>query len=131
MKREAELIQPALTGFRKVLEDIGIESTDAEGKLVGIAGVFNEIEQAAKKSEAKEALLEIGFSASQIEEMLTRPDWEQIFGAITRLAKLAALDISQSMSVTAAALYYNTKAALEQILKKALGVAMAAEPQTL
>lgn len=118
MKREAELIQPALTGFRKVLEDIGIESTDAEGKLVGIAGVFNEIEQAAKKSEAKETLLEIGFSASQIEEMLTRPDWEQIFGAITRLAKLAALDISQSMSVTAAALYYNTKAALEQILKE-------------
>lgn len=118
MKREAELIQPALQGFLGILESLGIESEDAEGKLVGIAAVFGEIEQAAKKSEAKDALLEIGFSASQIEEMLTRPDWEQIFGAITRLAKLAALDISQSMSVTAAALYYNTKAALEKILKE-------------
>lgn len=118
MKREAELIQTPLGGFLGILESVGIASEDAEGKLVGIAAVFGEIEQAASKSEAKDALLEIGFSASQIEEMLTRPDWEQIFGAITRLAKLAALNISQSMSVTAAALYYNTKAALEKILKE-------------
>jgi hypothetical protein len=117
MQRAAELVQTPLTGFLGILNDVGIEAEDAEGKLVGLGAVFGQIENAAKQSEAKDALLEIGFSAAQIEEILTRPDWEQIFKAITRLAQLAALDISKSMSVTAAALYYNTKDALEKLLK--------------
>lgn len=121
MRRAAEVTERPLTTMQALLESLGITALDAEGAAIGLAAVFGEIEEAARKSEATIALEEIGFSAGQIEQILTRPDWAEIFGAITRLAKLAALDISQSMSVTAAAMYYNTKAALEQVLKEGFG----------
>ena len=107
--------------FQMELEGLGIATEDAEGKLTGLAAVFAEIDEEARKSEAKEALDEIGFSAGQIETILTRPDWAQIFGEISRLAKITSLDISKSMSVTAVAAFYNAQAALEELLKSLAG----------
>jgi len=103
------------------LRSLGINAKDAEGNLIGLAGVFVEIDIAARQSEAGAALEEIGFSAAQIENIITRPDWAQIFNDIARLAKLAALDISKTMSVTAAAGIYNARAALEESIKTAFG----------
>lgn len=107
--------------YNDSLRSLGINAKDAEGNLIGLAGIFVEIDTAARQSEAGAALEEIGFSAAQIENIITRPDWEQIFNDIARLAKIAALDISNSMSVTAVAGYYNAVAALEKSIKTGFG----------
>ncbi len=107
---------PDLTYFQKELEAIGLYSKDAEGELSGLAGIFVEIADAAAKSEASEELELMGFNASQIEYFLTKPNWVEIFGQISRLAKLAAIDISKIMSVTAAAGIFNQQQEAQAIL---------------
>jgi hypothetical protein len=82
-----------LVPFETELRKLALFSKDAEGKLNGLALIFTEIDDAAFKSKASESLDKIGFSAAQIEAILTRPDWATIFGQISRLAKIAALDI--------------------------------------
>ena len=85
----------AVSYFEGELQALGFTTRSAEGDLVGLARIFAEIDQEARKSQAAEALDEIGFSASQIEKLLTEPDWEQIFGEIRRLAKLTAIDMAK------------------------------------
>lgn len=115
----------ALTYMQTELQRLGIYSEDTEGKLSGLALLFSEIDEEARKSKASDSLLEIGFSAGQIAEILTRPDWEQIFGEISRLAKLTAIDIAKIPSVTAAAGIFNmqqdAKKALDALLKSIIG----------
>ena len=109
--------------YGNALKNLGFDAKDAEGNLIGIAGVFEEIELAARQSEAGTALEEIGFSAAQIENIITRPDWEQIFNDIASLAKIAALDIDKAFatSIGGAAMILNAQLALEQSIKTAFG----------
>lgn len=107
--------------FQMELEGLGITTEDAEGKLIGLAAVFAEIDEEARKSEASEALDEIGFSAGQIEAILTRPDWAAIFGEISRLAKIAAIDILKVTSITGLGIIGSAQAALEELLKGLTG----------
>ena len=93
-KTVIEETAPALTVYGLELQNLGLYSVDAEGNLSNLAGVFAEIETEAQKSNAAEVLKDIGFNAGQIEGILSRPDWAQIFGQISRLAKIAAIDIS-------------------------------------
>ena len=83
------------------LRSLGINAKDAEGNLIGLAGIFVEIDTAARQSEAGAELDRMGFSAAQIEFALTQPNWEQIFGQISRLAWFASVDI-YSISTSAA-----------------------------
>ena len=109
------------------LKNLGFDAEDAEGNLIGLAGVFAEIELAARQSQASEALDDIGFSAEQIENILTRPDWETIFGDIARLAYMAssavgdALFSGEYMSLTGAAGHFEAKRLLEETLREAFG----------
>jgi hypothetical protein len=105
------------------LKDLKIYTVDADGALTGLAGILMEIEVEARKSEVADALKEMGFQAGQIEYMLTKPDWENIFKQITRLAQIAALDIQKAFAVSigGAAMILNAKAELEKLLKSDLG----------
>jgi hypothetical protein len=107
---------PELTYFEAELRSLGVYSKDTENKLNGLALVFTEIEEAALKSNASSALDEIGFSAAQIEEILTRPDWATIFGQISHLARLAAIDIAMSTTLAMAIGIDNAQAALDKLL---------------
>ena len=111
----------ATSYFKYELELLNIYSKDAEGKLTGLAAVFDEIDTAARKSKASEALDDIGFSAAQIENILTRPDWEAIFGEIQRLAMIAAIDITKVMSLQGAALISAAQRSLEELREKGFG----------
>lgn len=91
---------------------------DAEGKLDGLAGVFQRIDDAAGQSQAKQAMEDLGLSAAFIEEVLTRPNWEEIFGRIKRLAQLTAIDIRKVLSVTAAAGITNEIAQIQSELEE-------------
>ena len=91
---------------------------DAEGKLDGLAGVFQRIDDAAGQSQAKQAMEDLGLSAAFIEEVLTRPNWEEIFGRIKRLAQLTAIDIRKVLSVTAAAGLTNEIAQIQSELEE-------------
>jgi len=108
------------------LKNLGFDAEDAEGNLIGLAGVFAEIELAARQSQASEALDDIGFSAEQIENILTRPDWETIFGDIARLAYMAsaavgdALFSGEYMSLTGAAGTLSLNDFLKKPLEKPL-----------
>jgi len=109
------------------LKNLGFDAEDAEGNLIGLAGVFAEIDSAARQSQASEALDDIGFSAEQIENILTRPDWETIFTDIARLAYMAsaavgdALFSGEYMSLTGAAGHFESKRLLEETLREAFG----------
>ena len=75
------------------LRGVATGSKDAEGNLQGLAGVFERIDMAKDMAEAKQGLEELGFSAGMIEEILTRPNWQEIFGAIAEYARLAAIEV--------------------------------------
>ena len=115
---KAEALAAKTSRFGDVLYSLGIQSVDAEGDLAGLTKVFAEIDEAAAQSKASEALDKIGFSAGQIEAILTRPDWAALFGDISRLAQMAALDIELMTvkSVTAAAGIANARLALEKAM---------------
>jgi hypothetical protein len=121
--KKAEALAFKMSKAGDSLYQLGIQSVDAEGNLVGLADVFNQIEEAAAQSKASEALDKIGFSAGQIETILTRPDWAALFGDISRLAQMAALDIDLMTvkSVTAAAGIANARLALEKAMTGILG----------
>jgi hypothetical protein len=108
---------PAYTYFQKALQTTGTYAKDAEGNLIGLAAIFVDIEEAALKSEASEALEDIGFNAGQIAEILTRPDWAQIFGEISRLAKITAIDISKVTSITGLGIIGAAQASMDELLK--------------
>ena len=115
----AERAKASASRFGDVLYSLGIQSVDAEGDLAGLTKVFGEIDEAAAQSKASEALDEIGFSAGQIEAILTRPDWAALFGDIARLAKIAAIDIDLSMkglSLSAVVGLSNARLALEKAM---------------
>jgi hypothetical protein len=115
--KAAEEAGPSFTYFQKELETTGTYAKDAEGNLIGLASLFGDIEEAALKSNASEALEDIGFNAGQIAEILTRPDWAQIFGEISRLAKITAIDISKVTSVTGLGIIGAAQASLDELLK--------------
>ena len=92
----------SLTYYQLELEKVGSYSKDAEGNLIGLAALFRDIDTEARKSQASIELERIGFNAAQIEYFLTRPDWQAIFGEISRLARIAALDVSMITSADAA-----------------------------
>jgi predicted transcriptional regulator len=98
LQSAAEETTPALTYMQKELQTLGIYATSAEGNLIGLAGIFEDIDTAAKKSEASKALDDIGFSAGQIETILTKPDWYQIFADIAAAAAIATQDISAAVT---------------------------------
>jgi hypothetical protein len=119
-----EEAEPILSQYAKNLKTLGIYSVDAEGNLTGLAGVFDDIEIAAQQSSASEVLKDIGFNAGQIETILTKPDWAEIFGQISRLAKVAAIDISKiggSAQYAAAAAQGAANATLEKLLEDIKG----------
>jgi len=113
----AEEAAPAYSHFKNQLQTTGTYAKDAEGNLTGLAALFGEIEEAALKSEASEALEDIGLNAGQIAEILTRPDWAQIFGEISRLAKITAIDISKVTSITGLGIIGAAQASLDELLK--------------
>jgi hypothetical protein len=98
-KEAAKKNAAAIESYSNGLNALGINSINTAGDLIGIAAAMEEIEIAVEKSKAAEAMDEIGYSAGQIEEILTRPDWEQIFTDIATLAKIAAMEITNSMTV--------------------------------
>ena len=120
---KAEALALKTSRFGDVLYSLGIQSVDTEGDLAGLTKIFSEIDEAAAQSKASEALDKIGFSAGQIEAILTRPDWAALFGDISRLAQMAALDIELMTvkSVTAAAGIANARLALEKAMTGILG----------
>jgi hypothetical protein len=113
---EAEEAIAPLTYFETALRKLGVFSRDAESELSGLALIFDEIDTAARKSEASGALEDIGFSAGQIEQIVTRPDWELIFGQISSLAKAAAIDVARAttLGIVNAAL---AQKALDELMK--------------
>jgi len=76
----------SLTSYEIMLQKVGIASRDLEGEISGLAKLFSELQEEAEKSSASEALTELGFEAGQIEAILTRPDWAEIFGQISQAA---------------------------------------------
>lgn len=79
--------------FEQVLTQAGIASRSVEGALVGVGSVLGSLGEEIAKSEAGAELDRMGFSAAQIEFALTQPNWQQIFGQISRLAQIASMDI--------------------------------------
>ena len=120
----SSLPTPELTYFQEELQLLGLYSKDAEGELSGIAGLFDQIAEAAAKSEASKEFELMGFNASQIAYFLTKPDWAEIFGNISRLAKIAALDINM-MGYGASILFFDqikdANAALAVLRAEAFG----------
>jgi len=127
-KNDIKAATPELDDFAKEMQKLGIYSVDADGKLTGLAGVFEDVRDAAAKSGASKELELMGFNAQQIEYFLSKPDWAKIFGEISRLAKITALDISMA-SYGGAALFLerqaDAKAAMAELLKSELGGAPA------
>lgn len=106
-----------VNALNEALRGAATDARDAEGNLVGLAAVFDEIDSAARKSKAEDALKEIGISAALIEQVLTQPNWEEIFNRISRLAYLTAIDISKVMSVTALGAIYGEIEKIQEELK--------------
>jgi len=100
------------------LRGIATGAVNAEGKLGGLAGVFKDIDDAIEKSNAKQSMEDLGLSAAFIEEALKRPNWKEIFELISTYARLAAIDITKVLSLSAAVGLSNTKAELEKRLNE-------------
>ena len=81
--------------IEQAFKQIATGAVDADGKLQGLAGVFQRIEEAADQSRAKQAMEDLGLSAAFIEEVLTRPNWQQIFAKIAYYAKITAAEIQK------------------------------------
>jgi hypothetical protein len=118
LAKGVDVADEAVVYFKSELESLGFVTEDSEKKLVGLAGIFADIDEAARKSQARQALDDIGFSAGQIETILTRPDWATIFGQISRLARLAAYDIaSVGLTLQGAIGLFNAQNALQELLR--------------
>jgi tetratricopeptide (TPR) repeat protein len=115
--KAAEDAAPAYSLFKKELQMLGVYSEDADKGLTGLALLFSEIQTEAEKSEASEELARIGFNAGQIAEILTRPDWVQIFGEISRLAKMTAIDIASIPPAARAYVRDTTQGVLDELVK--------------
>jgi len=102
------------------LRQLAGETRDAEGNLTGLAKIFADVDEAAEKSKAKDALTEIGIEASAIEEILTQPNWQQIFENIAKYARLAAIDITK-VSYAAAVGISNQILEIEKFMATAFG----------
>ena len=100
------------------LRGVATGAVNAEGKLGGLAGVFKDIDDAIEKSNAKQSMEDLGLSAAFIEEALKRPNWKEIFELISTYARLAAIDITKVLSLSAAVGLSNTKAELEKRLNE-------------
>jgi hypothetical protein len=111
----------AIEFYSNGLNALGINSINTAGDLIGIAAAMEEIEIAVEKSKAAEAMDAIGYSAGQIEEILTRPDWEQIFTDIATLAKIAAMEITNSMTVDVMQKIGEAKNTLAATIKTSFG----------
>ena len=120
--KEAEAAAEAVKALNDGLKAMATAADEASGKTSGLSQVFKDIEEAADKSEAEKKLQDLGVAAGLIEKVLTEPDWENIFKAITRYAQLAAIDISKVMSVTGAAMLANERAAIAEYLGGAFTV---------
>jgi phage-related protein len=81
--------------FNDQLRGVATGATDAEGKLGGLAGVFQRIDEAIAQSSAKQEMEDLGLSAAFIEEVLTRPNWKEIFGLIAEYARLASTEVQK------------------------------------
>lgn len=114
---------PELSNYELALQEMGRGSEEAKDSLTGIESVLYDIEEATRKSQVSTAFKEIGFNASQIEYFLTKPDWYNIFNQISRLAKLAALDINKAFSTSlgGSAMILNAQAELKKLLEADLG----------
>lgn len=77
------------------LRELAGDTRDANGELTGLAKLFADVDEAAEKSKAKEALEGIGIEASMIEAILSETNWQQIFEDIAKYARLAAVDITK------------------------------------
>ena len=102
------------------LRQLAGETRDAEGNLTGLAKIFADVDEAAAKSKAKDALTEIGIEASAIEEILTQPNWQEIFENIAKYARLAAIDITK-VSYAAAVGISNQILEIEKFMANAFG----------
>lgn len=104
--------------LENAFKEIATGSVDAEGKLQGLAGVFKRIEEASDQSKAKQEMEELGLSAAFIEEVLTRPNWQQIFAKIAYYAKLTATEV-QKVTIPGIGIIEtgNTEANRQRILK--------------
>jgi hypothetical protein len=116
----------------KTIEDafksVATGAVDAEGKLSGLAGVFQRIEDAAAQSTAKQAMEELGLSAGFIEEVLKRPNWKEIFQMIATYARLAAIEVSSIFDRTGESIRFiaeleNQKGTLLERINKAFAAA--------
>ena len=97
-RRSAATARASKDSFKELdnaLRGVATGARDAEGKLGGLAGVFDRIDEAVRQSQAKQAMEDLGFSAAFIEEVLTRPNWEEIFKNIARYAALAAIEVNK------------------------------------
>ena len=112
-----------LSNFELALQEMGMGAEEAKDKLTGLDSVLYDIEEATRKSQVSEAFEDMGFSASQIEYFLTKPDWYKIFNQISRLAKLAALDVNKAFSTSlgGSAMILNAQAELKKLLESDLG----------
>ena len=77
------------------LRELAGDTRDVNGELTGLAKLFADVDEAAEKSKAKEALEGIGIEASMIEAILSETNWQQIFEDIAKYARLAAVDITK------------------------------------
>jgi hypothetical protein len=120
-KTAAKKSADALEFYSNELNVMGLNAIDAQGNLIGLGGIFEEIEEAALQSEAAEALEEIGYSAAQIEDILTRPDWAQIFQDIASQAKIAAMQITDSMTTDVIQKIIGAQQAIADTIKTGFG----------
>jgi len=118
--KEVEKALPPLYSFQIALDEIGYYADETFGKLTGLPGIFAEIGEEAQKSKAADQFELMGFNASQIEYFLTKPNWAEIFGAISRLAKIAAMDMAM-LPYSGLVYVGEQKAALEALLASNLG----------
>lgn len=87
--------QKEIERFNTAMRGLSVDARDAEGNLKGIAKIFEDIDDAAEKSNAKAELEALNVEAGLIEAVLEEANWQAIFGEIAKYARLAAIDISK------------------------------------
>jgi len=85
--------QEEIRAFQEAMRGLGVDARDAEGNLIGVAKIFADIDEAAGKSNAKAELEAMNIEAGLIQAVLEEPNWQEIFGQISRYARLAAIDL--------------------------------------
>ena len=81
--------------FTDVLRAIGADADVAGGATSTLSNIVAQLDKDIAQSNAKEQLEGLGLSAGLIEQVLTDPNWEQIFGDIARLAYLTSLEFGK------------------------------------